>query len=648
MIRTAIRDHLNKTIVSALKWGTKKLRGSGGLQSPHMSHFPFQSNQILGAPLIVVPGDVSLDNPYGILLDRLLGEQKPLYLAATAARTETSLAKTRPLAFSGEWRNRRELYRELSSALNRPSYILCAPRSDRELQVAVAAADISEAPLVLYLIGDLESSSELEPALCEAIKKSSLLFAASEDMRAKYQKKYGRKVWLLPPVAPEAPPLAGQPRPDKALRGVLLGEPANSSLIDQLQTMFRKSELHITWILAPDKISSARSHLAGAENISIECDTPDDLFAQALARADFVLAVDGIQEEKPGSSLEVRLLSDLLCAVCWTDLPVLCLGNKSGNLAKLIDAWGLGSCLEIEQKDLRSEIDTLITPEKREAISKKAIDFRAVFSAQSAAKLLRCWIEQGFVVENPFDEFFEPIQDKLTPFVDSESPHDIHWEFKPHYDALTRLRRTGYRPDFIVDLGASTGYWSLVAQRVFGEAEFFLVDPLIEKYREEEGGIYKLHPEFNRIASAVGAVPGETVLHVSQDLYGSSIFNLSAFPDDRRFTPLKVPIRTLDEIAKTENIKGRGILKIDVQFSEHLVLEGASEFLRQVDFVLIEVSLKRFTPEVKVLDEFVEIFKRCGFRYYDFAGDWRDSKTGELLQHDIIFARGIANDPLAG
>jgi hypothetical protein len=28
-----------------------------------------------------------------------------------------------------------------------------------------------------------------------------------------------------------------------------------------------------------------------------------------------------------------------------------------------------------------------------------------------------------------------------------------------------------------------------------------------------------------------------------------------------------------------------------------------------------------------------------GFRYADFAGEWRDPVSGELLQQDLVFAR---------
>jgi len=84
---------------------------------------------------------------------------------------------------------------------------------------------------------------------------------------------------------------------------------------------------------------------------------------------------------------------------------------------------------------------------------------------------------------------------------------------------------------------------------------------------------------------------------------------------------------------------GRGMLKIDVQFSEHLVLEGATKFLQQIDFIFVEVSLKRFLPNIWVYGEMIEFLRTKGFEYFDHAGAWRDPTTGELLQQDVVFAR---------
>lgn len=128
---------------------------------------------------------------------------------------------------------------------------------------------------------------------------------------------------------------------------------------------------------------------------------------------------------------------------------------------------------------------------------------------------------------------------------------------------------------------------------------------------------------------------GELEMNVSPDLYDSSFFdsNVSSGP------PVRVRVLTLDEIAAAEGIKGRGLMKIDVQFSEHLVLDGGIEFLKQIDIILIEVSLRRLVPGCKTFVEIVNQLRALGFEYREYAGTWRDPPTGELLQQDGIFAR---------
>jgi FkbM family methyltransferase len=244
-------------------------------------------------------------------------------------------------------------------------------------------------------------------------------------------------------------------------------------------------------------------------------------------------------------------------------------------------------------------------------------------------------IEAGAPIDDRFERLFAGVRNQLTPYVDPPAPADIHWEMQPHFQALYRLKASGYKFDFVVDVGASTGYWSHIAQKIFPYSKYFLVEPLLKKYLETEGTIYRLHPEFVKIEAAAGNAPGKLEMNVSPDLYGSSFFDSSV----RSGPPVQVSVRTLDEIAASESIQGRGLLKIDAQFSEHLVLEGGIELLKQVDVVFLEVSLRRIVPECKIFVEIVNQLHELGFEYREYAGTWRDPSTGELLQQDAIFAR---------
>jgi len=249
------------------------------------------------------------------------------------------------------------------------------------------------------------------------------------------------------------------------------------------------------------------------------------------------------------------------------------------------------------------------------------------------------WIRQSSALRKPVDDRFERLSNieksRTTPYVDPDPPADLYWEFHPLFRLLTRLQSSGYQPDFVVDVGASTGYWSHVAAGIYPKANFILIEPLLKRYLYRGGTLYDLHPEFIVIEAAAGAANGELTIHVSPDLYGSSFFDDSHPQSESEL----VPVKMLDDIANQQQLRGRGILKIDVQFSEHLVLEGAKAFLQQIDFIIVETCLEDSLPGILTFSEMIAFLKNCGFRYFDHAGCWRDSLSGELRQEDVVVAR---------
>lgn len=248
-------------------------------------------------------------------------------------------------------------------------------------------------------------------------------------------------------------------------------------------------------------------------------------------------------------------------------------------------------------------------------------------------------LEDGFPADDQFEQAATWRNTKVLSYVDPPVPKRIHWEMQPVFLALHRLKTIGFVPEFILDVGASTGYWSHIASQVFPDCRYYLFEPLLERYQKMEGDIYRRHPEFVLSAVAAGNVSGEIELYVSDDLYGSSVFENEVPLAHREWQKVRVPVKPLDEAISNPGPAGRGILKIDVQFSEHLVLEGAKKLLSQVDVIFIELSLGRFARQSKTFIEMVNEINRLGFVYFDYAGSWRNPKTGQLFQQDAVFAR---------
>ena len=194
-----------------------------------------------------------------------------------------------------------------------------------------------------------------------------------------------------------------------------------------------------------------------------------------------------------------------------------------------------------------------------------------------------------------------------------------------------------------MDIGASTGIWSWVMSDVFPDSRFVLADPVHSRYPQKN-----MKPGFTLVEAAVSDKPGKMTFSVSDDLYNSSLIAIGSVAT--KVDVIEARVVTVDQIFAEQKVKGRGILKVDVQFAEHLVLRGAKKALAaQVDFVLLELTMTRVHPDALTIVEMVELMDKFGFRYFDDIGDWRAPGDGELEQKDVMFARkGLFEPPMAG
>jgi FkbM family methyltransferase len=241
---------------------------------------------------------------------------------------------------------------------------------------------------------------------------------------------------------------------------------------------------------------------------------------------------------------------------------------------------------------------------------------------------------EGRITDRFFEDQFLSDPDAPTQFFDLPVPAFVHPDFAEMFRFCERLKTTGWRPDFVVDIGASSGIWSRLVSEVFPNAQFVLCDPIFSRYRDvwDKPGTIKLEV-------AVSDKPGVARFLVAGDLYGSSLLLAEHVSDT-----IDVPVTTLDIIARENNLVGRGMIKVDVQFAEYLVIQGGLETItNNIDIMIIEVTLATTTvhqarPVLSML-EFANRLRKLGFIIIDVVGAWRDPKTGECIQLDLAFAR---------
>lgn len=167
--------------------------------------------------------------------------------------------------------------------------------------------------------------------------------------------------------------------------------------------------------------------------------------------------------------------------------------------------------------------------------------------------------------------------------------------------------------DVVLDVGASTGLFALVASLMNPKVKVHAFEPVPETYdflveNVSINGLGNIKPVKACITNYDGHIniyPNRTPILP---------FQASTRKDyQSRLTPREVPARalTLDSYVDEQRIENVGLLKIDAEASDHTVLEGAKRILdRDRPHIICEVL---YTDTDHLIQDF---FKDTDYRYF--------------------------------
>jgi FkbM family methyltransferase len=199
------------------------------------------------------------------------------------------------------------------------------------------------------------------------------------------------------------------------------------------------------------------------------------------------------------------------------------------------------------------------------------------------------------------------------------------------------LRKPGLAPATLIDVGVARGTPNLY--EAFPEAHFVLIEPLSEfeedlkRISRRRGGEYVL--------AAVGAEPGRAEIFVNPAmLYESSLLVNEWRPPEEHdaLERREIEVTTLDVLRAERGWQGPFGLKIDAEGYEHRVVEGATDLLRETEFVIAEVSITRQYENGISFADFVALMDRHGFAVHDLL-DGLKRGNGGVEFVDVMFRR---------
>lgn len=194
--------------------------------------------------------------------------------------------------------------------------------------------------------------------------------------------------------------------------------------------------------------------------------------------------------------------------------------------------------------------------------------------------------------------------------------------------ALLRLKRLGFNPEAVIDVGANVGDWTRMCKRIWPAARFLLIEPLPAC----EGPLIRLastSPGVRYERALLGAsVRPEVLFHCCET--ASSVLQ----EQHAEHPTLEMPMTTLDEFSA-----GAELLKLDVQGYELEVLKGGRKTLSRAEVVILEGNLLDLHIGVPLVHELLQFMAEHNFVLYDTGDRYHRPLDQALWCMDLVFVR---------
>lgn len=170
-----------------------------------------------------------------------------------------------------------------------------------------------------------------------------------------------------------------------------------------------------------------------------------------------------------------------------------------------------------------------------------------------------------------------------------------------------------------IDIGAHKGTVSKIILNLSPEVKIYAFEPIKSFATEIEKSLVNIEV----INAAVGEKEGTVTFHRTDYTPASSVRPFTKNFEDK-FTlseDIQTKVVTLDSYFKNNKLRHPVVLKIDVQGYEREVLNGAKNFLKQVDIIHIESSLIEVYSGQALFGELHQKLTSAGFVYKGSSAD---------------------------
>lgn len=195
----------------------------------------------------------------------------------------------------------------------------------------------------------------------------------------------------------------------------------------------------------------------------------------------------------------------------------------------------------------------------------------------------------------------------------------------------------------VIDVGANNGGFAGLINKILPDVSIYSFEPLKDCFNELKINTSNIK-NIKYFNYALGSEESEQIMNHNEFAPSSSLLNIneahtSAFPFTAKTVPEKIIIKRLDSFLDEIQIRRKVLLKIDVQGYEINVLDGAPEFLKSTDLIIVETSFFQLYDGQPLFHDVYTKLYESGFRYHGNFDQLANPVNNQILQADAVFLR---------
>ncbi len=201
--------------------------------------------------------------------------------------------------------------------------------------------------------------------------------------------------------------------------------------------------------------------------------------------------------------------------------------------------------------------------------------------------------------------------------------------------SLDNLKKNGFNPKKIVDIGAYEGKWTEEVSLIFPEAHFLMIEAQSQKESSLKKIVEKDSKQRDYKISLLSSTDDKKLVFNQYETASSVLVEHHNTGAEQK----TITSKSLDSVLINSSFQDLDFIKLDTQGYEIEILKGGVLALASAKIVLMEVSFIDIYKNGPLILDVLNFMDKHHFQAYDICSIMRRPLDKALFQSDLLFVK---------